>query len=75
MSALVRKKFAWTDRALCKEVGGDLFISSREKDRLQVINVCSDCPVRQNCYDDAIEQKNTHGRTVVGVWGGVDFGQ
>lgn len=75
MSAITRKKYQWMDDGRCLETGGDLFIANTKAARMEAMKICRECPVRMPCLEDAIEQKQTRGQTVVGVWGGVDFGE
>ena len=60
----------WRSQAACDggEVDPDLFFPERGDSRYKVeeaVEICSDCPVRQECLDYAIENNETSG-----VWGG-----
>lgn len=68
----------WRDRAVCAEVGGDLFMPPDEPEHHPVYSaqrakaVCARCPVRAACLEDAMQYEGefgTGGRS--GVWGGL----
>jgi len=40
----------------------------RERDMATAISICQDCPVRAECYADALERGERWG-----IWGGTDF--
>lgn len=41
---------------------------AREEATAAAIAVCNTCPVKRQCYDDAVKNGETHG-----IWGGVDM--
>lgn len=59
-------KSNWVLRAACRGQDVELFYSS---DPLQVraaVRICSGCPVRRECFEDAIDRGEPFG-----VWGGL----
>lgn len=59
---------AWTERALCAQIGGDLWFAEKG-DWYAVVNAkltCFRCPVRRECLLFALENNER-----VGVWGGL----
>lgn len=54
----------WMNRALCREVGGDLFFPDSGGDPTDAKRVCRRCPVNTQCLDYALQF------SVLGVWGG-----
>lgn len=55
----------WMDRAACKGVDSDVFFAERGNTQ-QARNICSACPVRQECLDYAIDTRQDGG-----IWGGL----
>lgn len=58
----------WKEEASCKGYDINLFFDTYEEDlalRPAIDKLCSECPVRKQCFAIGISQKNT------GVWGGV----
>ena len=61
-------KEQWKEQASCQGYDTDLFFDKYEEDltlRPAIDKLCSECPVRKQCFAIGISQKNT------GVWGGV----
>lgn len=56
----------WHDSAACR--GSHLFLSEAERDILKAQQVCTDCPVFEECQAFAAMVKPT-----VGVWAGRDY--
>jgi len=57
---------AWQDKALCAEVGGDLWFPEKGESTREAKAVCRACPVRAECLADAVERGERFG-----IWGGV----
>ncbi len=60
----------WIDRAKCniQKVEANLFFPSTTEGAIVACEYCQDCPVKKECKQYAIDNKE-----VYGVWGGVDF--
>lgn len=61
-------KHDWKDLALCLEYDTNIFFDKYEEDellRVAVDKLCSDCPVRKQCFSVGVSQKEW------GIWGGV----
>lgn len=56
---------AWMDRALCAEVGGDLWHPEMGESSREAKMVCRGCPVRGECLEYALDTNQDHG-----IWGG-----
>lgn len=56
----------WRDDALCAEVDGDAFFPEKGGSTQTPKAVCARCPVRAECLDYALENREPHG-----VWGGL----
>lgn len=57
---------AWQDRALCAEIGTDLWFPEKGASARQAKQVCAACEVRAACLGYALETGQTHG-----IWGGL----
>lgn len=61
-------RLSWMDKALCREVGGDLWHHESGEGSVEAINmakrVCRRCPVQIECLQFALENNETYG-----VWG------
>jgi WhiB family redox-sensing transcriptional regulator len=58
---------AWHAQALCRGTGTEAFIKG-PKDRYETAKaVCAACPVRRECLEYALEDKD-----LTGCWGGTD---
>ena len=55
----------WSDQALCREVGGDVFFPDRGGANVAAKRVCAACPVTTQCDTWAVVTEQAHG-----VWGG-----
>jgi hypothetical protein len=68
---LESRKNSWQDEALCAlpqiEPFKEMFFSDNEDDVKNSKIICSACPVRKQCLELALENKE-----IWGVWGGVD---
>ena len=61
----------WTDSAVCREVGGDLWFQEFEGDRAYAKSVCDVCKVRAQCLDYAMRIESGGGNWLrVGIYGG-----
>lgn len=65
------KDFNWQKRALCAQPENqnkkEWFFSSDAEERYKAKNLCFQCPVREDCIQWALENKQ-----IWGVWGGKD---
>ena len=64
MSAAIRPP-AWTERALCAQVGTDIFYPEAGSSAAEAKSVCAKCPVRNACLNYAVRTGERYG-----VWGG-----
>lgn len=68
---LGNRKTCWQDKALCAtpqmEPFKDMFFSEDQEDVNSAKMMCGACPVRKECLNWALENKE-----IWGVWGGVD---
>lgn len=58
---------SWRARALCAEVGGDVFFPEKGEPAGDAKAVCARCPVQGECLWDALER----GDVTYGVLGGM----
>lgn len=60
----------WRAQAACRGMPTDLFFPKKGENREQVSakQICASCPVRQECYDYAIEVAQEV--ELIGTWGG-----
>ena len=61
-------KYKWKDDAACLEYDTDLFFDKYEEDQLlrpAIDRLCSECPVRKECFAVGVSQKEW------GIWGGI----
>jgi WhiB family transcriptional regulator, redox-sensing transcriptional regulator len=59
----------WRDRAACQGEDPELFFLDDQLNIWQAKMVCTRCPVRQNCLEDALNFKE---KDQYGVFGGLD---
>ena len=59
------KDTSWVSLATCRTVGVD-FYSEEKEDILMAKIICTDCPVREKCLEEALTRKEGFG-----VWGGL----
>jgi WhiB family transcriptional regulator, redox-sensing transcriptional regulator len=57
----------WQEDAACRDAPPELFFSSDEHDRQQAVELCSTCPVRTQCLEQALVAGESYG-----IWGGTD---
>ncbi len=60
----------WLLRAACRGMDVELFYSTDDADSRAALRVCGSCPVRTECFQAAMD-----GRESFGVWGGTLEGQ
>lgn len=58
----------WQRDALCNQTDPEAFFPDYERDGRMAKEVCKECPVKQDCFDYAVSNKEEFG-----IWGGVDF--
>lgn len=62
----------WTDSAVCREIGGDLWFQEFEGDRAYAKSICGVCVVRLQCLDYAMRIESGGGNWLrVGIYGGM----
>jgi WhiB family redox-sensing transcriptional regulator len=59
----------WCDRGLCVGADPDTFFPSHGAPGTEAMNLCTDCPVREDCLEYATEADE------FGIWGGLDQGE
>jgi hypothetical protein len=57
----------WMRQALCAQTDPDLFFSDSASQIEQAKAICRQCPVREDCLSQALQNKEEFG-----VWGGLD---
>lgn len=58
----------WHLAAACRGMDPDLFFPQRGESTKKAKATCASCPVRQECFDWALENNPTQG-----IWGGVSY--
>jgi WhiB family redox-sensing transcriptional regulator len=56
----------WQDRAVCAQVGFDMFFPEKGGSTQEAKQVCEGCPVRAECLEYALTENIGHG-----IWGGL----
>ena len=59
------KKGAWTDQAACRGTDTEIFYPANSDEEAEALSICATCPVRAQCLDYAIRNRETYG-----IWGG-----
>ena len=59
------KKGAWTQQAACRGTDTDIFYPATPAEEAEALSICATCPVRAQCLDYAIRNRETYG-----IWGG-----
>ena len=59
------KKGAWTERAACRGTDTEIFYPVTPDEEAEALSICATCPVRAQCLDYAIRNRETYG-----IWGG-----
>jgi len=59
------KKGNWTDQAACRGTETEIFYPSSPEEEAEALSICATCPVRAQCLDYAIRNRETYG-----IWGG-----
>jgi WhiB family transcriptional regulator, redox-sensing transcriptional regulator len=57
--------FDWYDKAACKGLDVEIFFAETPGQSAEALRVCASCPVRAECHDAAMTEREYHG-----VWGG-----
>lgn len=58
----------WQREALCNQTDPEAFFPDYERDGRMAKEVCKECPVKTQCFNYAVSNKEEFG-----IWGGVDF--
>jgi WhiB family redox-sensing transcriptional regulator len=56
---------AWTARAACRDTNTEIFFPASANEEVDALAICATCPVRAQCLDYAIRNRENHG-----IWGG-----
>ena len=59
------KKGTWTDQAACRGTDTEIFYPVTPDEEAEALSICATCPVRAQCLDYAIRNRETYG-----IWGG-----
>ncbi len=59
------RKGDWTQRAACRGVDTEIFYPASPEQEAEALGICATCPVRAQCLDFAVRNKETYG-----IWGG-----
>ena len=59
------KKGAWKDQAACSGTDTEIFYPANSDEEAEALSICATCPVRAQCLDYAIRNRETYG-----IWGG-----
>ncbi|HEV3354445.1 MAG TPA: WhiB family transcriptional regulator [Acidimicrobiales bacterium] len=59
------KKGTWTDSAACRGTDTEIFYPANAEEEAEALSICATCPVRAQCLDYAIRNRETYG-----IWGG-----
>jgi len=62
---LLVKNRAWTARAACRDLDTEIFYPATADDEAEALAICATCPVRAQCLDQALRDREQHG-----IWGG-----
>lgn len=65
----------WQNKALCAEVGQEIFYLERGSNSGEARTVCARCPVRRPCLLDALEHMDDYGPGTHGIWGSTSHDQ
>lgn len=55
----------WTRDAACLDVDPDMFFPTNEQASVEAKKVCAKCPVREDCLEDSLRNRDT-----AGIFGG-----
>lgn len=50
-------KHHWAQDALCAQIDPEIFFPNKGESIKQAVSICSQCPVRQECLDAALEEE------------------
>ena len=59
------KKGTWTQQAACRGADTEIFYPASPDEEAEALSICATCPVRAQCLDYAIRNRETYG-----IWGG-----
>lgn len=59
------KKGSWTEQAACRGTDIEIFYAATPAEEAEALSICASCPVRAQCLDYAIRNRETYG-----IWGG-----
>ncbi len=59
------KKGDWTAQAACRGTDTEIFYPANADEEAEALSICATCPVRAQCLDYAIRNRETYG-----IWGG-----
>lgn len=62
---VIRGDLTWRDEALCAEIGPEPFFLDKGGSGTTARKICSRCPVREPCLEEALAHGDEHG-----IWGG-----
>jgi len=72
----IASEMAWADRALCAEVGPELFYPGKGGDVRPAKRVCMACEVRAECLEYALaHSEDQYDAGSFGIWGGLSPAQ
>lgn len=61
----------WKDEAACRGEGISSWFARRTSQAgKRAVEICSSCPVREQCLDEAMTYEKTDGMRI-GIWGGL----
>lgn len=65
-------KYHWAQDALCAQTDPEIFFPNKGESIQKAVRICSQCPVRQECLDAAMEEESARsGYGRYGIRGGV----
>ena len=59
------KRGPWTEQAACRGIDTEIFYPTAPAEEAEALSICATCPVRAQCLDYAIRNRETSG-----IWGG-----
>jgi hypothetical protein len=65
---LIAERESWMSAAACREYPDAVFFPGKGQTPTEAMDICSGCPVRDQCLDFAMRTD-----TAEGVWGGAYF--
>lgn len=65
-------RYHWAQDALCAQTDPEIFFPDQGESIREAVRICSQCPVRQECFDAAMEEESARsGYGRYGIRGGV----